>query len=432
MTPQGYVPVMAQGQDENGQLYTTGTDGMNYMAYPGQQGQQQMYWSPYTTPQALQQQYQHQQHLLMMQSMYQQSGGDYSTMQAAMSGQQMMYGHMGGMPVPNGYQVTQGPSAPVYLTGNQTAQMTGGAMMMNQQTFPATAAAGMAPNPGGSFVMPNGMVVPFGSGYPMDSYGTHAMMGQQMQMQNSFQSMPRDMSSSTDQMPGTGPGAAHSGMPSSHPSLQNLHRGNNQRNQISRVNSAGRLNNNNSGSNSNLMALNAAGSRDPVVEEFRSTYGKGRQWEIKDLVGHVVAFCQDQHGSRFIQQRLEVASPVDKQIVFDEVITNAQVLITDVFGNYVIQKLFEFGSPEQCETLAALLTGQAVNLALQMYGCRVIQKALEYVQTPRLLFLVGEFEGQQVSTAHLPPSPCDPCLISPFSLSLHRFSSVSMIKMAIM
>ena len=46
--------------------------------------------------------------------------------------------------------------------------------------------------------------------------------------------------------------------------------------------------------------------RDPLVEEFRSTYGKSRQWGLSDLVGHVVAFCQDQHGSRFIQQRLEV------------------------------------------------------------------------------------------------------------------------------
>lgn len=137
-------------------------------------------------------------------------------------------------------------------------------------------------------------------------------------------------------------------------------------------------------------------SRDTVVEDFRNTYGKGRQWEIRDLVGHVVAFCQDQHGSRFIQQRLEVAADPDKQIVFDEVLPCAHSLMTDVFGNYVIQKLFEFGTPDQCETLAALLMGQAVPLALQMYGCRVIQKALEYVATPRLVALVGEFEGQQV------------------------------------
>lgn len=151
-----------------------------------------------------------------------------------------------------------------------------------------------------------------------------------------------------------------------------------------------------SGGAAGSSSTSAAVTRDPVVEDFRNTYGKGRQWEIRDLVGHVVAFCQDQHGSRFIQQRLEVATDPDKQIVFDEVLPSAHSLMTDVFGNYVIQKLFEFGTPDQCETLAALLMGQAVPLALQMYGCRVIQKALEYVATKRLVALVGEFEGQQV------------------------------------
>jgi pumilio RNA-binding family len=136
--------------------------------------------------------------------------------------------------------------------------------------------------------------------------------------------------------------------------------------------------------------------RDTLVEDFRNTSGKTKQWELKDLIGHVVPFCQDQHGSRFIQQRLEVASDSDKQLIFDEVLPQALSLMTDVFGNYVIQKLFEFGSSEQCETLASLLPGHTVNLAMQMYGCRVIQKALEYVQTPRLILLVNEFEGPPV------------------------------------
>ena len=161
----------------------------------------------------------------------------------------------------------------------------------------------------------------------------------------------------------------------------------------------GRSNSNGERSSPSMLG-NSSGSsvasRDPIVEDFRNTYGKGKQWEIRDLVGHVVAFCQDQHGSRFIQQRLEVATDPDKQIVFDEVLPAAHSLMTDVFGNYVIQKLFEFGTPDQCETLAVLLMGQAVPLALQMYGCRVIQKALEYVATDRLVALVGEFEGQQV------------------------------------
>lgn len=137
--------------------------------------------------------------------------------------------------------------------------------------------------------------------------------------------------------------------------------------------------------------------RDSLVEEFRSTFGKSKQWTLKDLTNHIVAFCQDQHGSRFIQQRLEICSDPEKQLVFDEIYPSAQILMTDVFGNYVLQKLFEYGSKDQCEALAVLLKGQAVQLSMQMYGCRVVQKALEYVSRERLVELVSEFDSPQVS-----------------------------------
>jgi len=48
---------------------------------------------------------------------------------------------------------------------------------------------------------------------------------------------------------------------------------------------------------------------------------------------------------RFIQQKLERATPQEKQHVFSEIIGSAYQLMTDVFGNYVIQKFFEFGTP---------------------------------------------------------------------------------------
>ena len=58
-------------------------------------------------------------------------------------------------------------------------------------------------------------------------------------------------------------------------------------------------------------------------------------------------FSQDQHGSRFIQQKLERATSAEKELIFNEILTQAHSLMTDVFGNYVIQKFFEHGSPEQ-------------------------------------------------------------------------------------
>lgn len=117
--------------------------------------------------------------------------------------------------------------------------------------------------------------------------------------------------------------------------------------------------------------------RSKLLEDFRNNRYPNLQ--LHDLQRHIVEFSQDQHGSRFIQQKLERASVLEKSMVFNEILTAAYSLMTDVFGNYVIQKFFEFGSPEQKMLLAQKIKGHVLPLALQMYGCRVIQKALETI-----------------------------------------------------
>jgi len=106
-----------------------------------------------------------------------------------------------------------------------------------------------------------------------------------------------------------------------------------------------------------------------------------------------VEFSGDQHGSRFIQQKLETATIAEKQAVFDEVVPHSLHLMTDVFGNYVIQKFFEYGSQAQKTTLAMQMQGQILRLSLQMYGCRVVQKALEYVTPEQQACLIKELDG---------------------------------------
>ncbi|KAK6131693.1 hypothetical protein DH2020_034560 [Rehmannia glutinosa] len=116
------------------------------------------------------------------------------------------------------------------------------------------------------------------------------------------------------------------------------------------------------------------------LEELKS--GKGQRLELVD-----------QHGSRFIQQKLETCSVEEKASVFKEVVPHASKLITDVFGNYVVQKLFEFGTPEQRMYLANQLEGQILPLSFQMYGCRVIQKALDVIDLEQKARLVRELDG---------------------------------------
>jgi len=132
----------------------------------------------------------------------------------------------------------------------------------------------------------------------------------------------------------------------------------------------------------------------PLLEEFRAS--KSRDWSIIDIKGklpeeetainlkasntrdthmlpylctdHVVEFCQDQNGSRFIQQRLEIGDLKEKQIVLSEVLPEVEHLRNDVFGNYVVQKLLEFGTREMRADLRDTLKGEMLALSLQMYG----------------------------------------------------------------
>ncbi|CAO3692997.1 unnamed protein product [Rhizopus microsporus] len=136
------------------------------------------------------------------------------------------------------------------------------------------------------------------------------------------------------------------------------------------------------------MAFNM---RSPLLEEFRNS--KQKKYELRDLAGHIVEFSGDQHGSRFIQQKLETASSDEKEMVFQEVLPNALQLMTDVFGNYVLQKFFEHGNQVHKTILAKQMEGHVLSLSLQMYGCRVVQKALEYVLTEQQAALVKELDG---------------------------------------
>ncbi|KAL0354367.1 UNVERIFIED_CONTAM: Pumilio5 [Sesamum radiatum] len=127
------------------------------------------------------------------------------------------------------------------------------------------------------------------------------------------------------------------------------------------------------------------------LEELKAS--SARRIDLSDIVGRIVEFSIDQHGSRFIQQKLESCSVEEKESVFKEVLPHSSKLIIDVFGNYVIQKFFEHGTYEQRKELASQLSGQMLPLSLQMYGCRVIQKALEVIEVDQKTQLVLELDG---------------------------------------
>ncbi|KAL6719701.1 mRNA binding protein puf3 [Lecanora helva] len=136
--------------------------------------------------------------------------------------------------------------------------------------------------------------------------------------------------------------------------------------------------------------------RSALLDEFRNNSKTNKRYELKDIYHYIVEFSGDQHGSRFIQQKLETANSDEKDQVFRELHPNAIQLMTDVFGNYVIQKFFEHGNQSQKKILANQMKSHIVALSTQMYGCRVVQKALEHILTDQQAQLIKELEGKVI------------------------------------
>lgn len=109
-------------------------------------------------------------------------------------------------------------------------------------------------------------------------------------------------------------------------------------------------------------------STENLITYNASLFARSLVCTLLVFLGHVVEFCQDQNGSRFIQQRLEVGDVNEKQIVTSEILPEVERLRNDVFGNYVVQKLLEFGTPEMKANLRDTLKGEMLALSLQMYG----------------------------------------------------------------
>ncbi|KAF2261655.1 ARM repeat-containing protein [Lojkania enalia] len=134
------------------------------------------------------------------------------------------------------------------------------------------------------------------------------------------------------------------------------------------------------------------GTMSRCLYEFKQNSKTSKRYDLKDIYDHIVEFSGDQHGSRFIQQKLETANSDEKEKVFKELQGDSLQLMQDVFGNYVIQKFFEHGDQTQKRLLANRMKGQVLSLSLQMYGCRVVQKALEHILTDQQALLVKELE----------------------------------------
>ncbi|KAL0211810.1 hypothetical protein RCL1_005436 [Eukaryota sp. TZLM3-RCL] len=130
-----------------------------------------------------------------------------------------------------------------------------------------------------------------------------------------------------------------------------------------------------------------------LLSPQRANTDRYKGMTISHFVGSLDKLCCDQHGSRFIQERLDEATDEEKEMVFTELRPVLLRMALEPFGNYVIQKFFSVGLPIHIEELVNMLKGRILDLTLQMYGCRVVQKAFTSLSPDVLLPLVHELRG---------------------------------------
>uniref|UniRef100_A0A0E0DQ02 PUM-HD domain-containing protein n=1 Tax=Oryza meridionalis TaxID=40149 RepID=A0A0E0DQ02_9ORYZ len=103
----------------------------------------------------------------------------------------------------------------------------------------------------------------------------------------------------------------------------------------------------------------------------------------------------DQCGSRFIQQKLQNATPEEKFKM-----PHAIELVTDIYGNYVLQKVAtgksltgSWSSFDAGEFFLEDMYGHVVELSVHQYGCRVVQHGKALVRS----LIINRFIGKIVT-----------------------------------
>jgi Pumilio-family RNA binding repeat len=103
-----------------------------------------------------------------------------------------------------------------------------------------------------------------------------------------------------------------------------------------------------------------------------------------------IIFHNDQQASLFLQQKLKLATPIQKHEIIDTIVHHSHPLMVNRFGNFLIQRCFEYGTKDQIDGIANSILGSVVNLSMDMFGCHVIQKAFDCVDEEYKVCMVKE------------------------------------------
>lgn len=111
---------------------------------------------------------------------------------------------------------------------------------------------------------------------------------------------------------------------------------------------------------------------------------------LAGLRGFMYHVARDQHGCRFLQQRLDDGKR-EVDLIFAGVSRHAAQLMVDPFGNYLMQKLLAVCDAGQRMALVHTLTAAPfvlVRISMNVHGTRAVQKLIESLRTREEISLV--------------------------------------------
>jgi pumilio RNA-binding family len=106
--------------------------------------------------------------------------------------------------------------------------------------------------------------------------------------------------------------------------------------------------------------------------------GAESQAAVASMIGSVLVLSLDAIGCRIVQEALEVADHISREILVFEMKGHVRDAMRSPHANFVIQKIIEVMPVVTASFVSEELTGIAAEVARHRYGCRILCRLLEH------------------------------------------------------
>lgn len=132
------------------------------------------------------------------------------------------------------------------------------------------------------------------------------------------------------------------------------------------------INNSNSDSDNHTPLINST-----TLKKLNIYYGNYSDETLGELSVYLV---KEQHGCRFIQDKVKKDSFFANNYLFPNLLKEICEIICDPFGNYLFQILFDVLTPQNLSIVISSIKNDMNKICSSSYGTRVIQKLIEIIE----------------------------------------------------